>query len=1635
MAMLQYLDFFNIHIQRCAMTAASHCCRKLSPDQFSKALEVTPIIRNVLGYSDQRLVESACKCITRMIESFKHQSDQLEQLLDKELVQVLNALLLQGSPTSSGAPVAGTAIGTSTYTEVLKSLGGAVRVSPKIAVVLLEINVVDTIYHLLTGSAPPNEDDQGGRGPAAKDTSGTIAPAAQIESSIIATSDDTAVAVVGGGDNEGVAVADMAVLQNLAHRPKEQIQEALSLVSDLLPPLPRDGIFDPRNYSERAWYKKKKQHRATREKPKSRTSDSSLASPATPSTQPKIKAETEDAELTGGAGSGPEEVDVSAASIKHEKPKTEKELLKERAQSRRVEMLRERQSIVKRFTQLVLPTLVEVYAASVALHVRVKALTGMLKIVSFVEAEPLCQVLDDVPLASFVASILSSRDDPALVLSALHMVEILCEKLPDVYQSLLRREGVMWEIEDIAMKEPTTSKYSTKGMHQSTLVLPGKSPATTEIKTEDSSALAQASDDTAGAQATARLGLLAASAGGDVPNDALAALLGASNGLGLRRANPVSLSKAAAPGPTAADAQDANIWRARILRDTFARQTANANGGADHAVKALDNIKSLVKALNEAATDSSEAAARILNEVTNLFSKPDEPISSFELLRSGLVDGLYSFATGNSDVLPNPVRRGLLVKALMTPDGAGNARGSAMIRRLQESLSRLENLDIVMTLNSGAEETSSLRRLGQAGVHRQLRLRLQAEDPADVPKSCNNLIVGIHAIASFDRLADFLRPKIGTAGGLGGTGSIAGGLTGSRLSSVLAALGGSSAGLEGALASERARAALLGASTPAPPASTSTEGASGSSTSKDKGPTTSKKARRRSSRLNNAAGSSKQDEDAVAADEAEQSSATQEQDNGGQGKGKEAAAGESEEMTSDEAARRLLEGLLPDGLDDAYSDEEMDDGIYEDEIGADGEIAVAPLEPEDKTISLSVAEDGDKVEVNTPDGTPISTPAGEARSSIASAARSVSDGAGTPKTAAPTAAASTSSASPARPSYSAALQRKPSDWHIEFSMDGRKLSLDSTVYAAVHEHATATAPETAPAITPAGTPSAPQGTSAAHRYIWTDVYTIKYKKVAGPVPPINLQQTPEPEPNMTAEAELPCSIPQGSSFAKVLQLLRVLHDLNSEWRETRGGQSLDFSKTAALSETAFVNNKLTAKLNRQLEEAMIVASKCLPDWSLQLPRRFSFLFPFEARYAFLQSTAFGYNRMLQRWQNRASRSQDNAGGNSNSSSSRLEDSLSHLVRLPRAKVRIARDNILPSAFRVMELYGKTDTILEVEYFGEVGTGLGPTLEFYALTSKEFARRDLGMWRDQREADNTSPFVYAPHGLFPAPLAKQELATPNGKGRLTAFKILGQFVAKAVLDSRIIDCHFSPVFMRAVLNQRVPMTLDMLKVIDSTLASSLEKMLEMSEDEVAALSLDFTLPGNSAFELVPGGKEQDLTKGNLDAYVAAVIEVTLQSGIESLIRAFRAGFNTIFPVSAMASFTAEELVMLFGNTDEDWSESTLLSAIKPDHGYSSESSTFHDLISIMSSYTLSERREFLQWLTGSPKLPIGGFSGLQPQLTVVKRPHEQPLKPDDYLASNMSCANFLKLPEYSTREVMRSRLHKAVTEGAGAFNLS
>ena len=120
----------------------------------------------------------------------------------------------------------------------------------------------------------------------------------------------------------------------------------------------------------------------------------------------------------------------------------------------------------------------------------------------------------------------------------------------------------------------------------------------------------------------------------------------------------------------------------------------------------------------------------------------------------------------------------------------------------------------------------------------------------------------------------------------------------------------------------------------------------------------------------------------------------------------------------------------------------------------------------------------------------------------------------------------------------------------------------------------------------------------------------------------------------------------------------------------------------------------------------------------------------------------------------------------------------------------------------------------------------------------------------------------------------------------------------------------------------------------------------------------------------------------------------------------------------------------------WDAKALSEACKPDHGFTPDSQAIKMLYEIMASYNKVEQREFLQFVTGCPRLPVGGFKALSPPLTIVKKSFDSPdVAPDDYLPSVMTCVNYLKLPDYSSKQIMREKLKIASQEGQYCFHLS
>ena len=78
---------------------------------------------------------------------------------------------------------------------------------------------------------------------------------------------------------------------------------------------------------------------------------------------------------------------------------------------------------------------------------------------------------------------------------------------------------------------------------------------------------------------------------------------------------------------------------------------------------------------------------------------------------------------------------------------------------------------------------------------------------------------------------------------------------------------------------------------------------------------------------------------------------------------------------------------------------------------------------------------------------------------------------------------------------------------------------------------------------------------------------------------------------------------------------------------------------------------------------------------------------------------------------------------------------------------------------------------------------------------------------------------------------------------------------------------------------------------------------------------------------------------------------------------------------------------------------------------------------MRRYDLDQKRKLLEFITASDRVPVGGMSNLQ--FTLQKNGVG-----DLHLPTSYTCFGILLLPEFSTKDVLRSKLGMALENSKG-----
>lgn len=480
-----------------------------------------------------------------------------------------------------------------------------------------------------------------------------------------------------------------------------------------------------------------------------------------------------------------------------------------------------------------------------------------------------------------------------------------------------------------------------------------------------------------------------------------------------------------------------------------------------------------------------------------------------------------------------------------------------------------------------------------------------------------------------------------------------------------------------------------------------------------------------------------------------------------------------------------------------------------------------------------------------------------------------------------------------------------------------------------------------------------------------------------------------------------------------------------------------------VKEADFISHKLNTKLRQQLMDPLVLASNALPTWCEELTTSCPVLFPFETRQLYFSSSAFGVSRTIAWIQNQRQQSDRARLGSAwqpdNGQEFRVGRLKSERVFVPRG------DQLLEWAVNVMRVHAPRKTVLDIEFKGEQGTGLGPTLEFYNLVAKELQKKSLCMWMCTDEVDTSAadkadatgnaessekPFGYyvlAKQGLFPVALPR---GAPHFHDIVERFRFLGVFVAKSLQDNRLVDLPLSLAMFKLMCGRKLDLT-DLMQLdpehgkVLHQIQDMVMKKREIEADDaittearteaignlkyryqaaepgsadpndgtcdLADLGLYFVYtPPSSVYGVVEhplraGGGDEEVTIYNAEDYVQLRTDFMLEIGLAPQLEAFRGGFNEVFPIDKLAIFTPEEVQnILCGEQRPEWNIADLTKYTEPKFGYTRDSAGYTRFLEVLDELGTDERKAFLKFATGCPSLPPGGLANLHPRLTVVRK---------------------------------------------------
>jgi E3 ubiquitin-protein ligase HUWE1 len=269
-----------------------------------------------------------------------------------------------------------------------------------------------------------------------------------------------------------------------------------------------------------------------------------------------------------------------------------------------------------------------------------------------------------------------------------------------------------------------------------------------------------------------------------------------------------------------------------------------------------------------------------------------------------------------------------------------------------------------------------------------------------------------------------------------------------------------------------------------------------------------------------------------------------------------------------------------------------------------------------------------------------------------------------------------------------------------------------------------------------------------------------------------------------------------------------------------------------------------------------------------------------------------------------------------------------------------------------------------------------------------------------------------------------------------FKFVGRVVGKAMVDGQLIDAHFTQSFYKHLLG--VPVDMTDLEIMEPDYFKNLKSMLEY-DLELLGLELNFTAETvefgkHTINDLIENGSKIAVTEDNKADYVRLMAYHRMTTAIRDQIEAFLEGFYDLVPADLVSIFSPPELELLIcGLPDVDIAELKIHTEY---HQYRPTDPLILWFWETLHGFSREEKALFLQFVTGTSKVPLDGFANLQGMRGVQRFSiHRIHAEGSHALPTAHTCFNQLDLPPYASQEELKEKLLMAIKEGSEGFGFA